>query len=71
MTGLEFAPLTLVAACAAFNYYVRAKSAERRAAGWEGVAKEQEVAMEKLSGALRTQGDALENLLSAVQDSRP
>jgi hypothetical protein len=67
MTGFEFAPLTFVGACFAFSYYMRAKRAERRAAGWEDVAKKQEIAMDNLRGALKTQGEALDNLLNAVR----
>jgi hypothetical protein len=66
MTGFEFLPLTIVAGCFALTSHIRARSAERRAAGWEGVARNQGDAIERLRAALKTQGDALDRLMHAT-----
>jgi hypothetical protein len=66
MTGFEFLPLTIVAGCFAVTAHIRARSAERRAAGWEGVARNQGEALETLRAALKTQGDALNRLMRAT-----
>jgi hypothetical protein len=69
MTGFEFLPLTFVAACFGLTAHVRARSAERRATGWENVARNQADVIENLHDALKTQGDALNRLMRATEES--